>query len=244
MNDPCFLLPAGFLLDRLALDGDTITAHLTAVSPTAECPACGLPASRVHSRYLRQIADLPSQGRQVRLRLTVRRFHCPAPGCPRRIFAERLPGLAAPGQRATASLRQAQVAIGEALGGEADARLAARLAMPTSPDSLLRRVRQQRRDPSTGPRALGVDDFAFRRGARYGTILVDLERHRVVDLLPDREAGTLAAWLRAQPGIAVVARDRANDSAQAAGEAAPEAVQVADRWPLLKNVRDALQRSL
>jgi transposase len=116
--------------------------------------------------------------------------------------------------------------------------------MPTSPDTLLRRVRQVPAESPPPTRVLGVDDFAFRKGSRYGTILVDLERRRVVDLLPDREAATVAAWLRAHPGVEVVARDRANAYAQAASEAAPDAVQVADRWHLLKNVRDALQRAL
>jgi transposase len=133
LSNPLFLLPTGFRLDHLGPEGDSIAAHLTAVSPSAACPTCGLPSSRVHSRYRRQLADLPSQGRRLRPLLTVRRFFCPAPDCSRRIFTERLPGLAAPRARATASLRHAQAAIGQALGGE----VGARLAMPTSPDSLL-----------------------------------------------------------------------------------------------------------
>ncbi|MDG3005942.1 ISL3 family transposase [Paludisphaera mucosa] len=217
---------------------------MTPTSPTAACPTCGCSSPRVRSRYVRRLADLPCRGSEVRLLLTVRRFVCTVETCPRRIFAERLPGLAGSRARATESLRNAQEAIGDALGGEAGSRLAGRLAMSASPDTLLRRVRLRSREVPTTPRALGVDDFAFRKGARYGTILVDLETRRVIDLLPDREATTLSAWLRARPGIEVVARDRSNAYALAAGEAAPAAVQVADRWHLLKNIREALQRAL
>lgn len=240
MSDTCFLSPAGFRLVHLDRHGDSLIAHLTAISTTVACPSCGLASGRIHSRYRRRFAELPSQGRPVRLLLAVRRFRCPTPDCPRRIFTERLPGLTAPRARGTISLRHAHSAIGQALGGEAGARL----GMPTSPDSLLRRLRQEPRDPPPPPRVLGVDDFAFRKGSRYGTILVDLESRRAVDLLPDREAATVATWLRARPGVEVVARDRANAYAQAAAEAVPDAVQVADRWHLLKNVRETLQRAL
>lgn len=134
--------------------------------------------------------------------------------------------------------------IAQALGGEPGARLAARLSMATSPDTLLRRVRRSVPSAVSAPRALGVDDFAFRKGSRYSTILIDLERRQVVDLLPDREATTVAAWLRAHPGVEVVARDRATAYSQAASEAAPDAVQVADRWHLVKNARDVAERVL
>jgi hypothetical protein len=130
------------------------------------------------------------------------------------------------------------------LGGEPGARLAGRLAMPTSPDTLLRRVRSSAPAAASTPRALGIDDFAFRKGSRYGTILVDLERRRVIDLLPDREATTGAMWLRARPGVEVVSRDRATAYTQAASEAAPDAVQVTDRWHLVKNAREVAERVL
>jgi transposase len=174
--------------------------------------------------------------------VTVRRFRCPRPDCPRRIFAERLPGFAAKHARTTDRLRQSHEAIGYALGGEAGSRLAVLIAMPTSPDTLLRRVKHLKDVPGPPPRVVGIDDWAWRKGHRYGTIVVDLERSDVIDLLPDREANTVAAWLKAHPGVEVVSRDRSSTYAQAATEGASGAAQVADRWHLLKNLREAVER--
>jgi transposase len=198
----------------------------------------------VHSRYVRRLEDLPRQGRVGQVDLQVRRFRCSASECPRRIVAERLPAVAAPKVRRTARLAEAQRRIALSLGGEAGARLASRLAMPVSADTLLRRIRAEPVQLTTAPRVIGIDDQAWRRGRRYGTLIVDLERNHPIDLLPDRDAQTVEAWLQSHPGIEIVARDRAGAYANGIRSGAPGAVQVGERWPLLRNLGDALARAL
>ena len=236
--------PEGSCLVRACLDVENLTVHLAITAPTAACPLCGFDTRSVHSRYTRRLDDLPCLGRCVRLQLAARRFVCPQSDCPRRIFAERLPGFAAPWARTTDRLRQTQTDIGSSLGGEAGARLAARMAITTSPDTLLRRVKRLKNESAPPPRVVGIDDWAWRKGQRYGTIVVDLERGDVIDLLPDRDADTVAAWLKAHPGVEVVSRDRSAAYTQAATEGASQAEQVADRWHLLKNLREAVERVL
>lgn len=230
-------------ITAVSFTADLIAIAVKPSQDTSNCPGCSVSSNRIHSHYIRTAADLPWQGRRVILRVTVRRFRCPNGGCSQRIFCERLSHLAAWAQT-TDRLSEAHRLIGLALGGEAGSRLTNHLAVPTSPDTLLRRVKRTPHQSHPTPRFLGVDDFAFRRGESYGTILMDLERRVVVDLLPDRAAGTLAAWLRAHPGVEVVSRDRASAYAQAAREAAPNATQVADRFHLLMNLRKAVERSL
>jgi transposase len=176
--------------------------------------------------------------------LLTRRFFCPAADCPRRIFTERLPDVVAVHARTTTRLHDAHCEIGFALGGEAGARLAARLAMPTSPDTLLRRVRNTPLPQRPFVRVLGVDDWAFRKGHRYGTILCDLEQRCPVDLLPERSVEALCDWLKDHPEVEIISRDRGDDYIRGATAGAPHAVQVADRWHLLRNLRDALKGTL
>ena len=190
---------------------ECITIVTQPQSATATCPDCGTTSCRIHSHYERLLGDLPWQGRPALLRVQARRFRCLDPSCPRQTFAERLPGVVLLAARRTERLGSLQGCLGLALGGEAGQRLAERLAMPVSADTLLRMTRQACNDnePPPTPRVLAVDDWAWRRGRRYGTILVDLERNAVVDLLPDRQAETLAGWLRRHPGVEIVARDLA-----------------------------------
>jgi transposase len=178
----------------------------------------------------------------VRLDLRTRRFRCRNSLCTKRIFCERLPRVVSYYGCKTVRLDDALRLIGLLLGGEAGARATLKLAVATSPDTLLRRTRMAVKPCAPTPRVLGVDDFAFRRGRRYGTILVDLERHQVIDLLPDREAATLTARPRAHLGVEVVSRDRSPTYAAAINEGAPGAVQVADRFHLLMNVREVLEK--
>jgi len=234
--------PIGSRLVRTDFDHDTLTLDIATTSPNASCPVCGQESWRVHSRYARHLAEEPVFGRRVRLRMMVRRFLCPGSECRRHIFVEPLNAFAAKYARTTTRLAQTHFAIGSALGGEAGARLARKIAVPTSPDTLLRRVKQAGTRPSVTPRFVGIDDWAWCKGQRYGTIVVDLETNHVIDLLPDRDAATVKAWLEAYPGIELVSRDRASAYAKAASEGASDAQQVADRWHLLKNVREAIER--
>ena len=205
------LIPAGLAVVQVLPTPERITIVAQPLSATAICPDCGTTSCRIHSHYERLLGDLPWQGRPALLRVQARRFRCLDPLCFRRTFAERLPGVALLAARRTERLGSLQGCLGLALGGEAGQRLAERLAMPASADTLLRVTRQACNDnePPPTPRVLAVDDWAWRRGRRYGTILVDLERNAVVDLLPDRQAETLAGWLRRHPGVEIVARDLA-----------------------------------
>jgi len=235
---------AALRLDDLFLTPTAAVALLVSTAATAVCPSCGTASDRLHSRYRRTVADLPGHGRPLALRLVVRRFRCSQADCPQSIFCERLPGLLDAHARSTSRLTEAHRAIGFALGGEAGHRLAEHLDMPTSADTLLRRVKDAPDEPAPPPRYVGIDDWALRRGQRYGTILIDLERGRVLDLLPGRDGEALKAWLKEHPGVEVITRDRWAAFTQAAAEAAPQAKQVADRWHLLKNLREAVERLL
>lgn len=235
--------PTAIAIEKFVSHHAAITIVVHCVQPTAHCPQCHQPSSSLKARYLRRIADLPWHGVAVGLQLLTRKFRCRNELCQQKVFCERLPTVVAPFARRTIRLAKVIELLTFALGARPGVRAATKLAFPIGRDACLRIMR--RSTPARADNivsALGVDDFAFRKGCTYGTILVDLEQHQPVDLLPDRTSETLAEWLKAHPEIEVLSRDRSSAYADAARTGAPQAMQVADRWHLLKNLGDLVER--
>lgn len=235
-------LPPGIAITDYFVSMGTLHLVVTSTASRVACPVCQTLSAAQHSRYQRMIRDVPCGDYALRIQLRTRRFFCRRQDCTRRIFTERFPSFLLPRARMTERFRAALLALSATTAHEAAQRLACRLHLPTSVTTLRRQLSRQQPPVLAEPTKIGIDDFAFRKGKTYGTIIVDLESHQVVDLLEDRSSATVEMWLRAHPQLCVISRDRASEYAQAAERAAPQARQIADRFHLLMNAGECLER--
>src|SRR6266566_2861158 len=243
-GSPFLPLPEGMLIDRVEQIDSQLTVTVISTRSEAACPGCGCSSEHAHSQYQRTVNDVPCGGRNVVLRLGVRKFFCLRLSCPRKVIASRLPDLVQPWARVSNRLREELKAIGLAASAEVSERLAPRLGMKVKAPTLLRYLRTIKDPPKADVTVLGIDDFAIRRGDKYATILINVETGRPLDLLPDRTAEAVKPWLSTHPEIRVVNRDRASAFADAVSQILPHATQVADRYHLVQNLREHLQQLL
>lgn len=235
------LLPQGLRITTIERQETGLLMQVLSTQRTCQCPLCGAESDAVHSRYQRWVSDLPCVGQPIRLRLSVRKFFCYNPHCARKIFTERLPTFVEPWAQMTVRLKDALAALGLSTSGSLGTRLSARLGIVTSWMTILRRIMELPQAPAAAVTALGIDDFSFKRGRTFGTILVDLSAHQVIDLLPERTTERAATWMREHPSVRYVSRDRGQDYATACREGAPQATAVADRFHIMKNFVEALE---
>lgn len=223
---------------------DSITILARSSKPFGICPVCQSVSSSRHSNYIRLLTDLPWHGVAIRIQLQTRKFRCRNERCPRKVFCERLPKVVEIYGRKTVRLQELFGVLAYVLGGEAGSKTARKIGLQISGDTLLRRIRRTSIPNVEAVKVLGVDDFSFRRGMSFGTILVDLEKRKPIDLLPDREAETLALWLKQHPEIEIISRDRGGTYIEGSNTGAPQAKQVADRWHLLKNATEVFEKTI
>jgi transposase len=243
-RSPFLPLPEGMVIGQVEITQTQLTVEVISTRPCARCPGCGTLSESVHCQYQRTVHDVPCGGRKVVLRLCVRKFFCRNTSCPRKVFTERLPDLVQPWARVSNRLLEELKAIGLAASAEVSERLTPRLGMKVKAPTLLRYLRTIPPPAKTNVTVLGIDDFALRCGDTYGTILINIETGKPLDLLPDRTAEAVMPWLSTHPEIQVVSRDRASAFADAVSRVLPHATQVADRYHLVQNLRDHLQHFL
>ena len=244
LTDVLFPDETGLQLDEMEMEGGTLILVVSSRVPSAICPTCQKHSQRPHSCYRRQPADLPIAEQVVQLEMVIQRFFSDNRRCKATTCAERLPEFIEPDARRTNRLKHQQQQLAFEVNAKRGESLLDTMHMPTSHDTLVRLVRAAPDPDGVAPRVVGIDDWSKRKGQTYGTILVELERHTVVDVLDERSAESAAEWFGQHPGIEVISRDRGNEYIQGATKGAPDATQVADRWHLLKNLREALERLL
>lgn len=242
MKDLCELLnlPQHLDLKSIHREEDKLTLSFQSHCQSAACSVCGTVSHRIHGYYQRSLQDLPCSAWRMKLQLRLVRFCCDNTACPRQTFVETIPSLAMRYSRRTNRATELLTHIAFELGGQAGQRVAEKCHLRISGTTMLRLVRRSQLPELTPVEVLGIDDWAFCRGTRYGTILVDLERKKVVELLPEVNADMVSAWLQAQPTIRIISRDRSYVFAKAAQKGAPLAQQVVDRWHLMHNLWDVL----
>lgn len=241
---PELLFPAQITITGITVKEDVLRLSAEGSDLIAICPSCKAPSAREHSCYLRNPVDLAFADWIVVLELLVKRYFCDNPDCTKTTFAERFPGFLKPYSRSTERASQVRKLVSTKVCAKTTEGLLNALGIGIS-DTTVNRLLRKLPDPDL-PKAhiIGVDDWAKRKGQRYGTIIVDLEHGGIIDLLPDRERDTFSNWLEKHPEIELVSRDRARNYADAITKAAPNAIQVADRWHLLKNLSDTVYETL
>ncbi len=244
LTDVLFPAELQLRVDGVEMEKNTVNISVASTNGRSVCPHCQTISDRIHSSYSRHPADLPLADYTVRLGMAVHRFFCDNHDCEARTFTERIPAFIQHYARRTHRLAMKQQSVAIDAGGAIGQRVLTILDMPVNSDTLIRFIRNAPEPDVATPRVVGVDEWAKRKGQSYGTILVDLETHRPVDLLPDKSAESFAKWLIEHPGVEIISRDRGKEYIKGATEGAPDAIQVADRWHLLTNLRDALKRLL
>ena len=234
-------LPSTLAIDRVEQGAKRFEVYLHATTSCVCCPTCGTAGSRVHSFYLRTVADMTCVGQRLILKLLVRKWVCPLDSCPQRIFAEQFAGVVRRYARMTDRLIKALQSIGVTTNGADGANFSSSLAMPTTAKTLIRRVLELPLPEEGSVRVAGIDEWAWKRGSRYGTILVDIEHRRVVALLPERSVESSTAWFKKHPEVKIVSRDRGKIFRAAADAGAPQAKQIVDKFHLQKNFAEALE---